>query len=796
MSVLSPLRFQKEAVDKLVIFFLKLWKNPQHKLPLVFKSPTGSGKTFMMSSFINELNNLPQWDEDKAFIWITFSDDLAMQSKEKFEDYFENTLKNELLTVDNFNRGKLFKNDILFINWQKLVSRAAETRVLRRPEDENMHKESGFYFEDIIENTHNDGRKIILVVDESHKHKTTELAQNIIDKINPKIIIDVSATPDNEPKISDVEEGRAGFVGVKRDNVVEEGLIKEKIEVQTEEELKAHGGQDLDKVLLDLGLDKRLALKEQFEKLAKDVNPLMMIQLPNDDKALHERGEQTKEEIVLNYLREKGVDVETKVALWFDDHDKNREFITDNDDTTDFLLFKQAAGTGWDCPRAHILIMFREITSTTFYVQTLGRILRMAEPHNKKDFINTPDLRTGYLYTNYRRDEIKDIETVTGNKPPTQWAYLRKPLHDEAQLFELKSAYLHRIDYGDLANSAKFQKSFTKSINEYFEITSNDVFEKIEKKLTAKGLELKPKLTNQLIVDAKFEDFDHLKYDFAVKGHDYTFEMSYNDVERTFNYLCYKVLTEQTDEDAKITNVARSWNRLKSALRVWFKGILAGTESGYYYRLFVYDLLIKGANSTFRPAITKALKNYRPILNKLLKEKEKRVEHAQVPIFRIKDVYAYTDDYEKVNQNRCILDKCYIEKDYSGKQNEKAFIDFIDNNKEVYWWFKNGDQGRDYFALNYFNTTDKARKLFYPDWIVRFHDGRIGIFDTKTGGTLNTEGRAKGLATKLEELGGKYIGGIVRFANGVFDCCNSVDYNDTSPQDNKWVLLVDLINKK
>jgi type III restriction enzyme len=750
MSVLNPLKFQKDAIDKLVIAFLKLWKNPQPKLPLVFKSPTGSGKTFMMSSFINELNNLPQWDEDKAFIWITFSDDLAMQSKEKFEDYFENTLKNELLTVDNFNRGKLFKNDILFINWQKLVSKAAENRVLRRPDDENPHKESGFYFEDIIENTHKDGRTIILVVDESHKHKTTELAQNIIDKINPKIIIDVSATPDNIPNAIDIEENKAGLVYVKRDEVVSEGLIKEKIAVQTEEDLKAHGGQDLDKVLLDLGIDKREALKEQFKKLGKNVNPLMMIQLPNDDNALHERGEQTKEEIVLNYLREKGVDVETTVALWFDDHDKNREFITENDDTTDFLLFKQAAGTGWDCPRSHILIMFREITSTTFYVQTLGRILRMAEPHNKEDFINTPDLRTGFLFTNYKRNEIKDIETVTGNKPPTQWAYLRKPLHDEAQLFELKSAYLHRIDYGDLANSAEFQKSFIKSINEYFEITVNDVFEKIEKKLVAKGLELKPKLINQLIVDAKFEDFDHIKYEFAFKGHDYNFEMSYNDIEKTFNYLCYKVLTEQTDEDAKITNVARSWNRLKSAIRVWFKSIL-GTESGYYYRLFVYDLMEKGTNSIFRPAITKALKDYRPILNKLLKQKKERVERAQAPIFKIKDVYAYTDDYEKAKQNRCILDECYIEKNYSGKQNEKKFIDFIDNNKKVYWWFKNGDHGQEFYAIKYFNTSEQIERLFYPDWIVKLKDGRIGIFDTKAGMTLKTEGRAKGLASKLKE---------------------------------------------
>jgi len=790
MSILNPLDFQKKAVDKLVFYFLKMWKNPQLRQLLVFQSPTGSGKTFMMASFINELNNLPQWDADKAFIWITFSDDLAMQSKQKFEGYFENTLKNELLTVDEFNRGKLFKNDILFINWQKLVSRAAENRVLRRPEDENQHKESGFYFEDIVENTHKDGRQIILIVDESHKHKTTELAHDIINKINPKIIIDVSATPDFQPDLFDIEEGRAGFVYVKREDVVDEGLIKEKIAVQTEEEIKTHGGEDLDKVLLDLGFNKREELKKQFRNLGKKVNPLMLIQLPNDDKTLHERGEQTKEEIVLEYLRSKGVDIDTMVALWFDDHKKNLEFISENDDGTFFLLFKQAAGTGWDCPRAHVLIMFREITSTTFYVQTVGRILRMAEPHNKSDFINTPDLRTGYLYTNYKRNEIKDLETVTGNKPPVDWAYLREHLKNEAESFQLQSSYLPRINYGDLASSAKFQKSFIKSMNDYFEINENDILGKIQKKLISKGLDLNPTLTNKLIVDAEFKDFDNMKYEFSVKGHDYSYEISHNDLERTFNYLCYKILTEQTDEDAKITNVSRSWNRLKSALRVWFKQTL-GFESKVYYRIFVYDLIEKELNSVFRPAITKALKDYSPILNRVLNEKKKKIEERESPIFKIKDVYPYTEDYEEVKQNKCILGKFFILKNYTGKDNELNFKEFIDNNTKVKWWFKNGDQGKEYYALKYFNTTEQIEKLFYPDWIVKFRDGRYGIFDTKSGITLNTEGRAKGLAIKLKGLGKKYMGGIVTFANGVFVCCNSIDYDDQTPKNNKWVPLTE-----
>ena len=46
-----------------------------------------------------------------------------------------------LITVNDFNQGKLHKNDILFINWQKLVSKKAEDRVLRRPDEEELRKE-------------------------------------------------------------------------------------------------------------------------------------------------------------------------------------------------------------------------------------------------------------------------------------------------------------------------------------------------------------------------------------------------------------------------------------------------------------------------------------------------------------------------------------------------------------------------------------------------------------------------------------------------------------------------------
>ena len=790
MAKFNPLPFQKETIDQLKETFVRLWINPERQLPLVLKSPTGSGKTFASASFINELNGLPNWDEDKAFIWITFSDDLAMQSKDKFQEYFKNALKNDLLTVNDINNGKLKKNDILFLNWQKLVSRSAENRILRRPENPDERKESGSYWEDFIDKSHEEGREIILIVDEVHKNKTTALAQEIVDYINPKIIYGISATPANEDELN--ARRHNSFIEVPRQRVVDEGLIKEKIVVTPNEDLQKHGGEDLDKVLLDLGIEKRNDLKRQFEELGKNVNPLILIQLPNDDKELQDRGEKTKEEVVTDYLRELGAESK-KIARWFSGHSRP-PFLEDNDDENDFLLFKQAAGTGWDCPRAHVLIMFREILSHTFYAQTVGRILRMAEPQKKDDYKYNPDLRTGYLFTNYERKDINgDFEKITGNKPFIHKSQIKLEFKEDVKDFQLESAFISRVDYGDLADSVKFQRSFVESMNKYFGITSDDIFDKAQKKLEKKGVDLTSKVYNRLIVDAVYTDFDKLSLDFKTKGEDEDFEMSQNDIEKSFNFLCYQVLKEQTDDDAKITNFARSWSPLKSALRVWLKGIF-GPDIATIYRVFVFDIL-QDASSKFRPAITNALKEYRSVLNKILEDRHKKQKEKEAPIFKGSDLqYQYTEDYVKVDQNNCVMDSCYL-RDYTGMQNEESFVNYIDPKIDsIKWWLKNGDSRKDAYSLIYFNKTKQTDSLFFPDWIIQLKNGKIGIFDTKGGQSLNTEGRAKGLCEKLEELGENYVGGICRFANGIWEYCDSVDYDDVTPSNNKWKPMEDLFN--
>lgn len=785
MSKFNTLQFQQKAIEELVEKFKLLWENPDKQLPIVFKSPTGSGKTFMMAHFIQALNHQPNWDYDKAFIWITFSDDLAMQSKDKFFKYFGTNLENDLLTIADFNRGKLCKNDILFINWQKIVSRSSETRVLRRPEKEEERKEAGYYFEDVIEATKKE-REIIFIVDESHTHLSDLANISVIKVIDPKILLKVSATPKKEDIPGrDEEDNNAGyFVSVKRQAVVEEGLIKEQILTQTEEELQREAGKDLDEIMLSLCIKKKKEIEDEYKKLGKKINPLVLIQLPNDDKILIEQGQKTKEETVLEYLNKLNVS-ENKIALWFDGKQKNLEFITDNNNSIDFMLFKQAAGTGWDCPRAHIIVMFREIQSPIFKIQTIGRILRMPEPELKNDYKNSLMLRTGYLITNYKRNEVNvGIPDVTGNKPSTKSSKLKGGLTN----IQLKSQSISRIDYGDLADAAAFQKCFIESMCKFFEFETSALSAESRFKIEEKKIETSIKLTNQIIVDGKFKDFDKINLDLKNTGHDEAFELSQTDVEKLFNNFCYKLLVEQDDDETKITNIARSWSPLKSALRIWASKYLY-ENSDANYRVIIYDLQ-KDASSVFRVAIYQSLKEYFPIRKKIIDTKKIKKEVAEAPIFSIQQELYYTDDYEKIDVKLCAVSPFYILKEYKGRENELKFINYIDCKTDyIEWWFKNGASGKDSFSIKYFNTAEKQDKLFFPDWIIRFKNGKIGIFDTKCDFTaIHEEGRADGLSKRINELNEevgeiKYFGGLVIFENGLwyFFDGNSIFASDKIP---------------
>ena len=94
-------------------------------------------------------------------------------------------------------------------------------------------------FDEFIQKTKKE-RDLVLIIDEAHTRpvNTCPLYNQIIDLLEPRIIIKVTATPKDLPNISDVSQKKAGFVEALESDVIASGLIKEKIITQTEEEIK------------------------------------------------------------------------------------------------------------------------------------------------------------------------------------------------------------------------------------------------------------------------------------------------------------------------------------------------------------------------------------------------------------------------------------------------------------------------------------------------------------------------------------------------------------------------------
>jgi len=732
MIVLKP--FQETAVSKLKDNFLMLWKSETRGANLILKAPTGSGKTTMIAQFLRDLTGEPRFtNADVAFLWIT-KGSLAQQSKDKLFGYYDGASENKLLDMNDLRDGLLPRNSVFFINWEKLVSKSAENRKLRTDGDTTTS------FDTYIEATHARGREIVLIIDEEHLAANTVLASDLIQNvIKPRIILGISATPQNTGAMT---------VDVPREHVIESGLLKEKIIFQTEEDLRKYAGTETnqDEILLELAWKKRLELVKLYKDIGEKINPLVLIQLPNDDKASVETGT-SKRDIVVAFLKSKGL-TDDEIAVWLDKDKINLTTIVENDSPVSFLLFKQAAATGWDCPRAGVLVMFREIKNATFAIQTVGRILRMPLARH----FTVPALNLGYLYTNYKRNEVVATydKNGIGENRPTIYESVRK---EHIKPLTLETVTSARNDYNDLGDS--FQKIFGQVANKHFDIQDSFDIRERTTKLVAKGLNLKPEITSDIITGVEIDDYDNFVAELKDEGSSQAQKVSLHDIERLYNLYCFKIIAEQTDERTKFAPT-RSWGPLKSALNVWFSNNTQ-LDRSEYYKVIMNDLI--SVDSVLLEVIRKALQDYRPIrTNEVAKKteqnRERSVANIEVPIAND----YFTDFYEELDVKRNVYDHFYIGKDYKGKKNEEKFLRFIDDCENVKWWHKNGDHGSMYFAVPYMDG--EIEKLFYPDWFIKTKD-KVWIVDTKSGDTAKDAGsRALGLKTWLGGQEG-YNGGIL-----------------------------------
>jgi len=116
--------YQEEAVNGLLKDTYALLNQPGAQHKMVFKAPTGAGKTVTMAAFLDKLSaELPDRTDvpknNVAYIWFA-PNQLHLQSYLSLKSYFEELRSIKPIQFEDVTDGKLHPNEVLFVNWQSV----------------------------------------------------------------------------------------------------------------------------------------------------------------------------------------------------------------------------------------------------------------------------------------------------------------------------------------------------------------------------------------------------------------------------------------------------------------------------------------------------------------------------------------------------------------------------------------------------------------------------------------------------------------------------------------------------
>ncbi len=718
-------QYQETAVNQLIDTTVKLLGYDGPGEVCVFQSPTGSGKTVMVAKFIEGLiKELP--DDDLCFVWMSIGKgDLHMQSKHSLTKIFGGAPRVSLVEEEFAGgRERIVQNEVVVANWEKLRNkdREGEWKNLLMKDGEKLN------FRDVLDKT-KEQRKIILIIDESHVSADTKRANELRDLIGADIVLEMSATPRRPQQelgfARDLATGGAGYIVVDPKDVIDEGMIKKELIINEEIGKIGQSETDSQQVVLEAAYNKRLELKKAFQKEESYINPLVLIQIPTA-----EAGE-VKIEAVKKFLSEKGITEKNgKLAIWLAEQKSDTlDWIAESDNEIEFLIFKQAIDTGWDCPRAHILVKFRETSSVVFEIQTVGRILRMPE---QKHYA-TEMLNKGYIYTN-----LKSIEVKKEEYNPNIIKHLKADRIETYKPIKLKSYYKSRVDYGDVTSS--FAKVFADVANQEFGIKGVKIADN-RKSATARGIDLDIKKYHQELIadtaiDAKdLDDLSKISPDAMAK-----LTVAADELQVFFEQFIKSNL-------GSFRNVKRSIPSVKSAIYQWFRKYL-GSEDWAEEILLIQRVFLHAKNQVlFKRVLERAMEQYR--LVKEVEVREKVEESEQWTDFELPVEQFYNEHSdEKMKVRNYAYEPCYLNRDRS--KPEEDFEDFLNSNSsEILWWWKNGESKIEYFGIKY--EYEGQIFTFYPDYLVQLKDGRLGIFETKDAGDRDGKTYTKAKAEAFQK---------------------------------------------
>ena len=727
--MIKEISYQTDAVNELVEKTISLLNASGSRKKLVFKAPTGSGKTVMASQMLDELTTqLADEGREVALIWIA-PNKLHQQSYLKMKNYFTETRVLRPVTYDELDHsadGYIHLGEVFFVNWESINK---DKNIMVR------ETESSASLYDLTRRTQEEyGLPIIVIIDEEHMFggRAAKQSEKVLKNINPKVEIRISATPITMPD---------AMVTVSREQVIKEEMIKDGITINPLVS-DPESGLSENEYLLEQALTKREEIKAAYERLDRRINPLLLIQLPNDNSETLDEEERSIIEMVKARL-ETVHDITTnngRLAIWLSNDKQNLEGLENDHNMTEVLLFKQAIALGWDCPRAAVLLIFRKIQSTSFGVQTVGRIMRMPEQKYYPD----PLLNHGWVYTNLSRDRIEIVAEDMNYISKSLVAYRRQDLTNVS----LPSMYSERLSADRNRLGPDFWPVLVETFNNrWFKCPIQQEFdfspfedEKDDNEGNKTGTYNSCFLTDIVQNRKKAEQTDHVDFNL----HNVQVNIV-SDVEITGEAGTTLI------EESKRKKFARNQEELNKMMTEFCESLLPGFEKisvttlrGYLFQLmedylgFFETEAVKVINynrnkDKFRAIIENAVNKYVKIINKRREEAKKRA--LKTYQWEVPESREYNEAANQVVtevKNHALMPFIRLNGAYSP---ELHFEKFLENHPDcIDWWYKNGDEGKQHYAIPY-TKMDGVQGLFYVDFVIRMKNGQVFLFDTKSVGS-------------------------------------------------------------
>ncbi|TSP09980.1 DEAD/DEAH box helicase [Cupriavidus campinensis] len=770
--------YQRDAVRDALSNLRKahrLWHGEPDKTAFSLTAVTGAGKTVMAAAAFEALfHGDDEFDfvADPGAVVIWFSDDPSLNEQTRFRlmEASDRINHTNLVVVENtFNRPKFESGKIYFLNTQKL---GKNSLLVRGHDQEELEAKAGellpetrpdlrsYTIWDTIQNTIEDpDLTLYLVLDEAHRGMGTPTAasqsakstivQRLINGFGSvpgiPVVWGISATVDRFNKAIESAGKHIKLTNVVVDSakVQESGLIKDTILLDIPDEVG-----DFDTVLVRRAADKLKESTVAWAEYAKQqeeahvVVPLMVLQVPNKPDP-DEIGR------ALNTIFERYPELQlASVAHVFGEHTTQRFGNRDvpyiepqrvqESTWVRVLIAKDAISTGWDCPRAEVMVSFRAASDRTHITQLLGRMVRspLARRIPGNDRLNAVDC----LLPKFNRKTVEEVvdALMKGDDmlPATPGRilidYVDVKPHPDApaavwEAFECLpsqtrpqrgakpakrlTALAHELASDDILPAAgKLAHAHMHKVLDAFQESQKEKIKaKRESVLTVDGKTVKANLKGrEMSFDKFWEDADMAVIDDAYRRAARIFSP---DISRTYvDHLASKVANRNEDPEEFLEALVEA--------RVTVAGLGLMTEVQDYFDAEADDLATAWL-AKYRPQI-KALsddrkESYRQII-------EMSTDPQDVELVKPEDRYEATKALENDNESILPTWKNHLLCDKDGKYPaelndwERTVVETESERRGFAFWYRNPQQpGQSSLGIAYLDGDEY--KIIRPDFI-------------------------------------------------------------------------------